>query len=124
MPYKCVHCEKIYKDGSNEILSGCECGGKFFFFIKEEKLNEVLKNQEQVGLTSREKNQIEEDVREIAGIEDEETPVFLDFESIKIIKPGKYLLDLSKLFGNDKPLVYQLEDGKYIVDLASVSPGK
>ena len=69
-------------------------------------------------LTFIEKKQIEEDVREIAGIEDEETPVFLDFESIKVVKPGKYLIDLTKLFSG-KLQVYQLEDGKYIVDLAS-----
>jgi len=50
--------------------------------------------------------------------------VFLDFESVRVLKPGKYLLDLQKLFSMGKPRVYQLEDGKYIVDLASVSPGK
>lgn len=68
-------------------------------------------------LTESEKKQMEEDVREITGIEDEETPVFLDFESVKVIKPGKYLLDLQKLFAMDKPRVYQIENGKYIVDL-------
>lgn len=121
MPYKCVHCSKVYKDGSEEILKGCsECRSKFFFYIREEKLREILEKKEsEPELTKDEKNQIEDDVREIAGIKDEETPVFLDFESVKIIKPGKYLLDLSKLFSMDKPKVYKLEDGKYIVDLAS-----
>jgi predicted nucleic acid-binding Zn-ribbon protein len=69
------------------------------------------------ALSKSEKNQIEEDVREIVGIEDEDTPVFLDFESIKVIKPGKYLLDLQKLFQMSKPRVYHMESGKYIVDL-------
>jgi len=118
MPYKCVHCEKIHKDGADEVLNGCSCGSKFFFYIKEEKLKEVIENEE-IDLTSSEKNQIEKDVREIAGVEDEEEPVFLDFESIKVIRPGKYLLDLGKLFSKDKPKVYHLEDGKYIVDLMS-----
>jgi predicted nucleic acid-binding Zn-ribbon protein len=121
MAYKCVHCSKVYKDGSEEILKGCsECRSKFFFYIREEKLREILEKKEsEPELTKDEKNQIEDDVREIAGIKDEETPVFLDFESVKIIKPGKYLLDLSKLFSMDKPKVYKLEDGKYIVDLTS-----
>ena len=121
MPYKCVHCSKLYKDGSQEILVGCsECKSKFFFYIKEEKLKEILdKKDAEPELSQSEKSQIESDVRYIAGIEDEDTPVFLDFESIKIIKPGKYLLDLAKLFDKDKPKIYQMEDGKYVVDLIS-----
>ena len=120
MPYKCVHCSKVFKDGAKEVLDGCgSCKSKFFFYIQEEKLREILKKQDELpDLTASEKSQIEEDVREIAGITDEERPVFLDFESIKILKPGKYLLDLSNLFAMDKPRIYQLEDGKYIVDLA------
>jgi predicted nucleic acid-binding Zn-ribbon protein len=50
--------------------------------------------------------------------EQPETPVFLDFESVKLLKPGKYLIDVEKLLGRTrKPQIYQLEDGKYIVDL-------
>ena len=82
-------------------------------------MQEILAQEQQaLQLNSAEKEQIEHDVREIAGLEDEpERPVFLDFESVKIIKPGKYILDLSKLLHKGKPRIYQLEDGKYIVDL-------
>ena len=122
MPYKCVHCSKLFDDGSKELIEGCSsCGRKFFFFIKKDKL-EQLKNtfDKEIELTVEEKIQIEQDVREITGIkEDEDAPVFLDFESIKVVKQGKYLLDLSKLFSG-KPQVYQLEDGKYIVDFVNV----
>jgi len=130
MSYKCVHCSKLYDDGSKEILTGCsQCGRRFFFFIKKEKLYLLQQKQESVtaqssqnaeqgiDLNPQEKEKIEKDVREIAGIKDEETPVFLDFESVKVLKEGKYLLDLSKLFSG-KPQVYQLEDGKYIIDLS------
>ncbi len=123
MAYRCVHCSAIYKDGSQEILKGCSnCRSKFFFYIKEEKLKQLVENKQvELELNENEKNQIEKDVREIAGIKDEETPVFLDFESVRVLKPGKYLLDLQKLFSTGKPRIYQLEDGKYIVDLASLS---
>lgn len=121
MPYKCVHCSEVYADGSKEVLSGCICGSKFFFYIKEDKLKEIIEHKElEPELSSSEKNQIESDVREIAGITDEEAPIFLDFESIKIIKPGKYLIDVSKLFSMDKPKIYKLEDGKYIIDLTAL----
>jgi len=128
MAYKCIHCSKLFDDGSKEVLTGCSgCGRKFFFYIKKEKL-EALGALEAEGagaseaeqimeFTPHEKEKIEKDVREIAGIADEEAPVFLDLESIKILKEGKYLLDLGKLFAG-KPQVYQLEDGKYIIDFS------
>lgn len=50
------------------------------------------------------------------SIEDEQ-PVILDIESIKILKPGKYELDLVNLFKKEQPLIYKLEDGKYVIDL-------
>ena len=121
MPYKCVHCSKIFDDGSENILRGCDgCGRKFFFFIREDQLKKIkAKEFEDIELNSGEKKQIEKDVREITGFEDEETPVILDFESVKVLKPGKYAVDLSNLFARDKPRVYKLEDGKYIIDLVS-----
>lgn len=123
MAYKCVHCSKQYDDGSEALLKGCdECGRKFFFYLRKEQVEKIQKEIEKVeeDLNEEEKDQIEQDVREIAGIDDDQSPVFLDFESVKVLKPGKYLLDISKLFAMDKPRVYRLEDGKYIVDLAGV----
>ena len=120
MPYKCVHCSAVYADGSKDVLVGCtKCRSKFFFYIKEEKLKE-MEQTATLELTAQEKKQMEVDVREIAGLEEPDTPVFLDFESVRVLKPGKYLIDIAKLFSRDKPRVYQIEDGKYIVDLVSV----
>lgn len=122
MPYKCVHCSKLYEDGSQEVLTGCSnCGKRFFFYIRKEKMHALLNNSLQsIELNQEEQKKIEEDVREITGIKDEETPVFLDLESVKVLREGKYLLDISKLFSG-KPQVYQLEDGKYIVDLSGMA---
>jgi len=124
MPYKCVHCSETYGDGSEEILKGCrECGRKFFFYIRKEQLEKMKKQETEVEieLGSLDKKQVEQDVREISGLEDEEVPVFLDFESVKVIRPGKYAVDLANLFSRDKPRVYKLEDGKYIVDLSQMT---
>ncbi len=122
MPYKCVHCSKLYDDGSEQVLKGCDaCGRKFFFYIKKDqidKIKEIEEKSEELG--SVDKKQIEQDIREISGFEDEEVPVFLDFESVKVIKPGKYVVDLGNLFSIDKPRVYKLEDGKYIIDLSKL----
>ncbi|MCX8158726.1 MAG: Zn-ribbon domain-containing protein [Candidatus Pacearchaeota archaeon] len=118
MPYRCVHCSVVYEDSAEELMRGCSnCKSKFFFYIKPEKLKEIAENEREENFTKEEKEKMEKDIREIVGITNEEKPVFLDFESIKVIRHGKYLIDLPKLFDLKKPRVYSLEDGKYIIDL-------
>ena len=122
MAHQCVRCSRIIPIGSREILDGCkDCGSHFFFYIKEEQI-EKLKNKI-VEIPEEEKKQVEEDIREIVGIVDEDTPVILDIESIRVTGEGKFELDLAKLFRKDRPLIYKLEEGKYIIDLASTLRG-
>jgi hypothetical protein len=122
MPHKCVRCDRIIPIGSREILEGCnDCGSHFFFYIKDEQL-EQMKNRV-IEIPESEKKQVEEDIREIVGIVDEQTPVILDIESIRVTGEGKFELDISKLFRKDRPLIYKLEEGKYIIDLASTLKG-
>ena len=66
------------------------------------------------------KKKVEEDIREMIGLEEErEIPVILDLESIRSLGPGKFEIDLVNLFTKKRPLIYKLEEGKYIIDLAS-----
>ena len=116
MPHQCVVCNTLYDDGAEEILKGCPCGGKFFFYIKKSMLEQAKKVTEEANLTEVDKKQIEQDDRELVGMEDTEKPVVLDLESVKVIKPGKYELDLLHLFRGE-PLIFKLEDGKYMIDL-------
>lgn len=62
---------------------------------------------------------MEKDVREMIGIEQEDIPVILDLESIRVRGPGKFDIDVVNLFNKKRPLIYKLEEGKYIIDLAS-----
>jgi predicted nucleic acid-binding Zn-ribbon protein len=117
MPHQCVRCNTFYEDGSEEILKGCPCGGKLFFYIRKEKIEQAKKVAEEVKLSEKEKVQMEKDVFEIVGSDiDEEEPVVLDLESIRVTKPGKYELDLVHLFKGD-PIIFKLEEGKYMIDL-------
>lgn len=117
MPHQCVKCNIMFEDGDNTILKGCSnCGGKFFFFVRKEALDRVKKAT--AALTQDDKEKIETDVREIIGDYTEDEAVVLDLESVNISQPGKFELDLVKLFKGD-PLVYKLEDGKYIIDVAT-----
>ena len=107
----------IYDDASNEILKGCKsCGGKFFFFVKKDALNKVQEVTR--NLTQEDKQRIEADVKDIIGLLDDDAPVILDLASVNVLKPGKFELDLVRLFKGD-PLVYKLDEGKYIIDVAA-----
>lgn len=117
-PHQCVHCGNIFPDAAEEILKGCSCGSHFFYYLKEMPSEEVKDTL--VELEKSDKQQIEKDIREITGIEDEpEKPVILDLESVKVIRPGKFEIDIVNLFSKKRPLIYKLEEGKYIIDLAA-----
>ena len=115
MPHQCVRCSTFYDDGAQEILKGCSCGARLFFYIKKEKLEAAKKVLPQ-DLKPEQKKQIEQDVLNLVGAKDD-SPVVLDFESIRVLEPGKYELDLVQLF-NGAPLIFKLEEGKYVIDIA------
>ncbi len=125
MPHQCVKCNEIYADNAQEIVNGCSCGGKMFFFIKKEALEKrkkMIENQD-VKISDEDAKQVEKDIQEIMGVDvDSDTPIILDIESIKIVGPGKYEIDIASLFSK-KPLVYSIGEGKYIIDLAGSFKG-
>src|SRR3989338_5693807 len=117
MPHQCVRCNTFYEDGSDIILKGCSCGGKLFFFVKKEKLEEAKRISESINLTNEQKEEIEADVFDLVGQDiDKDQPVILDLESIRVTQPGKYELDLVHLFKGE-PLIFKLEEGKYMIDI-------
>lgn len=116
MPHQCVRCGAMYEDGSQELIKGCACGAKFFFFMKKKDIDEVTNLT--TKLTTEERQELESDVLDLVGEKEPEKPVILDLESIRVLKPGKFEIDLVDLF-KGKPLVYKLEDGKYIIDIVS-----
>ena len=117
MPHQCVRCGTFYDDGASEILKGCKCSGRLFFFIKKEKFEKSKEIISNVNLSEKEKDQIENDVFDLVGVDKNKgEPVILDLESIKIKKPGQYELDLVHLFKGD-PLIFKLEEGKYMIDV-------
>jgi len=116
MPHQCVRCNTLYPDGAQEILKGCSCGARLFFYIKKKDIEE---GQQIINtLTVEDKENIQHDVAEILQIKEEpDRPVILDLESVRVMKPGKYELDLVHLFKKD-PLIIKLDEGKYMIDLA------
>jgi predicted nucleic acid-binding Zn-ribbon protein len=114
MPHQCVRCNTFYPDAAKELLKGCSCGGRLFFYIKQSRLDEI-KNQAEKKLTTDESFQMEQDVFSILGITPDQ-PVVLDFESVRMLEPGKYELDLVRLF-KEKPVIFKISEGKYFIDI-------
>ena len=122
MPHQCTKCGKVYPDASNEILIGCICGSKFFYYIRQEKFEQLQNEKDQIleELNKADKEQIEKDIRELTGLDKKpDEPVILDLESVRVIRPGKFEIDIVNLFSKNRPLIYKLEEGKYIIDLTS-----
>jgi len=123
MPHQCVRCGEKYADTSDVLLNGCKCGSRFFFFYKQEKIDKeedkILQELENLSLKERKEieQEIEIDLKEILD-SPEDKPIILDLESVRVVKPGKFEIDLVNLFKR-KPLIYKLSEGKYVIDLVS-----
>ena len=59
----------------------------------------------------------------MAGIAEEDTPVILDIESVRVTGEGKFEIDIVNLFKKERPLIYRIDEGKYIIDLSSALGG-
>ena len=122
MPHQCVRCGLMLEDGSKELLKGCSCGSKFFFFISKKALENAQTLTAELNLDDR--KEIEKEITEIIQGKTESTdPVFLDIESVRVLGKGKYELNLVNLF-KGKPLIYKFQDGKYVIDLLSTFEAK
>ncbi len=116
MPHQCVRCGALYDDGAKEILQGCsKCGGRLFFYIKPQHLKAV--QERTAKLSPEQKREMEKDILDIIGVEEvKEKPVVLDLESVRVLQPGKYEIDVVKLF-NKQPIVFKIGEGRYVIDL-------
>lgn len=119
MPNKCTMCGKVHPDDAKYLLEGCDqCGNKFFFYVREEHLKQM--EEDTKDLTKKEIREIEEDVREIVPEEARrDETVVLDLEAIRIIKPGKYMIDVTTLF-NQRPVIIRVGSGRYEIDLSTI----
>ncbi|MDD4354074.1 MAG: Zn-ribbon containing protein [Candidatus Nanoarchaeia archaeon] len=115
MPHQCVKCGKVYDDASKELLTGCSnCNSKFFFFIKKEN----LKNNFAEKLSKEDADKMEQDIRSLIPDLKSTEPVILDLETIRIVGPGKYEIDIGRLM-RGKPVIIQAGEGKYYIDLST-----
>ncbi|WP_321506096.1 Zn-ribbon domain-containing protein [uncultured Methanoregula sp.] len=119
MPHKCTKCGREYKDGSTEILKGCaSCGGKKFLYIKEGELNKDVLEEKSIEEIAEESH---EEVLEIVEPKKKEVEMYDRVETIRIVSPGSYELNLEKMAESDERIVSVGKEGSYIIDLMSMA---
>jgi predicted nucleic acid-binding Zn-ribbon protein len=113
MPHQCLKCDRIFDNTSDVIIKGCsDCGNKLFLYVKS-----IPKERESIEISKEQKKLILKEVESAVGIEDPDMPVILKLENIKILSPGKYEIDINQLMKKEKPVVYKVQDGTYVIDL-------
>ena len=143
MPHKCTKCGREYKDGSTEILKGCaSCGNKKFIYVKEADINrDVLEEKSMDELAGETKEDVLEVVEpevkreirpeapaaaeakgDIKAKARKEAGMFDRVETIRIVGPGSYELNIDKMAKSDERIVsVGDEEGSYIIDLMSMA---
>ncbi len=117
-----MQCGREYKDASPAILKGCEsCGGRKFLFVGDKDRNrDVLQEKSTVTLAEESFAKVLEVQPDPAGEKDFGTRV----ESIRIVAPGTYELNIEKLADSDERVVSIGTEGNYVVDLHSMAKSR
>ena len=134
MPHRCTRCGTIFEDGDSVILSGCpNCGwNKFLYVTKESKRPEY----QEKPVIEEQKLDLESSLDEIVKSIDEalsseqgdkkqeleaERKIDEDrVESVRILGPGSYELNLDSLLERKELVMAIREEGSYALHLPSV----
>ncbi len=117
MPHQCLGCDEIYDNTSEAILKGCpKCGRKAFLYLKS-----MPKREEEIELTTDTKELILKELEEVVEPKDFDKPIILKLENVRVLAPGKYEIDINQLMKREKPIIYKVQEGTYVIDLKSLS---
>lgn len=119
MPHKCTKCGREFKDGSTEILKGCpSCGSRKFLYVREvHRHRDVLEEKTITEIAQETKEEVLE-VVEAPGTSAADPRGRV--ESIRILAPGSYELNLKKLAETGDMVVGVGKDASYLVDIPSM----
>jgi len=133
MPHKCTRCEGIFRDGAAIILNGCpKCGWNKFLYVKDEMTQPAGSAGKTVDASIPPASQFIKEVDEILGnrpaqpgpkeskVEKKIDEVGDRVESVRILSPGSYELNLDSIMKRDEIVMALKEDGTYIVHFPSV----
>ena len=147
MPHRCTQCGYRFPDGSTAMLQGCpDCGGNKFEYIPagreapppappaDPAEDTAQRAARGAMITADELEAADPGPLQppAAGGSDasahERSPEAVgsvlaeQFESIRIVAPGEYELNLQELYDRDEYIISLQEDGRYIIDMANFEP--
>jgi len=112
MPHQCLGCNTIFESSDNAILKGCpNCNNKLFLYVKK-----LPTEKQEVEISKEKKDLILKELETVVNKEDSDMPIILKLENIKILSPGKYEIDINQLMKKEKPIIYKVQDGTYVID--------
>jgi predicted nucleic acid-binding Zn-ribbon protein len=129
MPHKCTKCGREYRDGSTEILKGCtSCGNKKFLYVREEERNRDMLDEKSIEEIAHERQEqvleVKPDKVDRAGKKAKFVEMHDRVETVRILTPGSYELNLEKMAKSDERIVRVNGEGTYRIDLLSMAPKK
>ncbi len=116
MPHRCARCGKEYQERT-ALLEGCgECGGRKFYFVPSPGRADTARKS---GPGKAAPPPQPEHPKEESP--PPPTPRLDPLESIRILSPGSYELNIEKLAQSDERVVgLGSGEGSYLVDLLSM----
>ncbi|MDO9522563.1 MAG: Zn-ribbon domain-containing protein [Methanocorpusculum sp.] len=124
MPHKCTKCGREFRDGSVEILRGCpSCGGKKFLYVSDRVKNADVLEEKSIETIAEETKQEVLEVKH-QGPATRPTDILERVESVRIVSKGTYELNLERLAESQDIIIGMGDDGKYMLDLPSMSKRK
>ncbi len=134
MPHKCTRCDGVFRDGAAIILNGCpNCGWNKFLYVRDDTtVPAVPAEKTKETIIPQAASQFIKEVDELLGnkpdhpepkeskVEMKKEEIGDRVESVRILSPGSYELNLDSIMKRDEIVMALKEDGSYIVHLPSV----
>ncbi|MCH2453150.1 MAG: Zn-ribbon domain-containing protein [Halobacteriales archaeon] len=132
MPHQCTSCGELFSDGSKKMLAGCTvCGGKKFQFIPTGANPEPFHKSPIIEAPPDHSSPPSPQNLNLNYHYEPPTPtppspeyieklqveLSTQFESIKILEPGQYELNLMELYNRDECIIAIQEDGHYVIQV-------
>ncbi len=122
MAHRCTQCGAVFQSGDMSILEGCpKCGWNKFLYVPEKLLTDVGMEHEHEGSPV---NLLISDVDKFVSKAEGIPETGKRIESVKVVQPGSYELNLEMLLKRREIVIALQENGRYILHVPSVFGAK
>ncbi len=118
MPHKCTTCGHVFDDGSASVLTGCpSCGANKFLYVKPDKSAHAPHDRSSEQIAHRPEDPYPKGRTSIPAEQGKVDPSRV--ESIRILGPGSYEINIPALIERKEIVMALKEDGNYVIHMPS-----